>query len=601
MCAWATAVTDAGDRSFGLLTNGIWQPVLLLQGLPPIDRSGLSVCADVLIFLRRKIWTWPVIQRVNSQFMAHPSAINDLRPSFPHRGCSVAVMRLTPDAGTGYSPPSVRDICHVLFRHRRKSMVVFWGAVAIVIAVTIFLPRKYSSEARLFVRLGRESVALDPTATMGKTIDVDTTRAGEIRSVLDVLKSRILVERVVDKLGPEHVLGGTGNDGVLRACLRPLLGLPKLTTREKAITDVRDRIDVEVHKDSSVLSVTCRSGSPRRAQEIVATLVDVFLEEHARLHRTEKSHDFFARQTELVKQELATATQRLREAKNSAAVGSITGRQKTLESEFHETETERLRTEHALAAAAERVASLRRALATLPEELVVHEQVNGLANAGADYMRQQLYELEIRERELRSKFTDDDPQVIVVREQLDAARRIFDSQEQSRTQSVRTTNPVRQDLQLSLFRELTQVDALQAKLLVLGRQHAALRNRIEELNQHEVAVAQLERQATELESNYKTYLAKLEQSRIDQALLGEQITNVNLVQPASLSDNPISPQVKLTLLLGLLMAGAGAVGTAFVAEYLDYSLSTPEDAEAALQIPILAALPVAQTQPIGMN
>ena len=34
-------------------------------------------------------------------------------------------------------------------------------------AVLVFYPRTYGSEAKLFVRLGSESVALDPTATQG--------------------------------------------------------------------------------------------------------------------------------------------------------------------------------------------------------------------------------------------------------------------------------------------------------------------------------------------------------------------------------------------------------------------------------------------------
>ena len=40
----------------------------------------------------------------------------------------------------------------------------------IAVALLIGLPRKYYSDAKLIVKIGRESVALDPTATTSQTL-----------------------------------------------------------------------------------------------------------------------------------------------------------------------------------------------------------------------------------------------------------------------------------------------------------------------------------------------------------------------------------------------------------------------------------------------
>ena len=84
---------------------------------------------------------------------------------------------------------SLRDAYRILFRYKMRSALVFVATLVMVVLGIIIAPRKYSSEARLFVKTGRESVALDPTATTGQTLQVIDSRDSEIRSLLDVLHS----------------------------------------------------------------------------------------------------------------------------------------------------------------------------------------------------------------------------------------------------------------------------------------------------------------------------------------------------------------------------------------------------------------------------
>ena len=51
-------------------------------------------------------------------------------------------------------------------------------------------PEIYRSDAKLMVRIGRESVTLDPTATTGQVIAVGPSRESEINSEMEILKSR---------------------------------------------------------------------------------------------------------------------------------------------------------------------------------------------------------------------------------------------------------------------------------------------------------------------------------------------------------------------------------------------------------------------------
>ena len=71
---------------------------------------------------------------------------------------------------------------------------------------TFLVAEIYKSEARLLVRIGRESVSLDPTATTGQVISVGQSRESEINSELEILKSRELAQKVVDAIGPRAFL-----------------------------------------------------------------------------------------------------------------------------------------------------------------------------------------------------------------------------------------------------------------------------------------------------------------------------------------------------------------------------------------------------------
>ncbi|MEM7808996.1 MAG: hypothetical protein AAF561_12880, partial [Planctomycetota bacterium] len=89
-----------------------------------------------------------------------PHASNGSKPA-PD---ATPVRRRTPRARAAFSP---RDVLYVLFRHRGKAVVTFLGIFLLTTAAALLLPSEFQSEAKLKVQLGRESVAIDPTATIG--------------------------------------------------------------------------------------------------------------------------------------------------------------------------------------------------------------------------------------------------------------------------------------------------------------------------------------------------------------------------------------------------------------------------------------------------
>lgn len=507
-----------------------------------------------------------------------------------------------------------RDIARALLRHKKKALSFFVGVMALVATALVFWPRTYYSEAVLFVHVGRQSVALDPTATMGQTIGLAESRESEINSILRVFESRSMLEQVVDRLGIDTIMAGARDSATVDAEHSATNGLSArlaqirslvppmdpIGPHEQAVDKLESSISIYAPKRSHVISISATAGSPELAQSILGTLIDVYQNEHLRIHRTSGSYEFFADQSDLARSKLERASEELRAVKNSMGLASIESQQRILEERISTIETERARAESALAAAEQKIIQIRAALSHAPERTET-DSITGLPNVAADDMRKQLYELEVRQQELHAKYTQAHPLVVEIDAQVESARQIVDDQVPEREQLTTTLNPIHQELQSNLLLEESNATAQRAQIRKLDDLRAGTREELAQLNDHELRIAQLERNRDLLDANFQTYAEKLEQSRIGRAIENERISNVNVVQPANYVARPVSPKKRLILALGLAVATFGAIGVALLFETLDQSFRTPEEVEEELRVPVLLSVPRMPRSRVTLN
>ena len=487
--------------------------------------------------------------------------------------------------------------------------------VFVTVALGTFLASEiYRSDAKVLVRLGRESVSLDPTATTGPVISVGQQREYEIKSELEILNSKELVEKVVDAIGPqaflespEEINGAEGSadlasqniiDGIRRK-LRPVsrafgaflgsLSLNPLSDRDKAILNVTKSMEIEALKNSNIITVSFEAKSRKLAQETINKLIDFYLDKHINVHRTRGSYEFFNEQTDQLRNSLVRAEENLREIKNKTGIASLDEQRRVLVKRIGDLEQELEGTESALAASKAKVQVLRETLSGLPETLVTQETV-GTPNQGADLMRARLYDLQLKEQELLSRFTENSKQVEEVRRQIAEAQGLLGKEERTRTQTTKGLNEAHKQVKLALVTEEATFSSLEAKVREQRIQLASARNDLKAINDSEVSLLQAQREKDIQEANYRKYYEKLEQARIDNALEMEKISNISVVQPATYPAKPVRPRKALNLALGLFLGIFGGLGLAFFSEYMAQDLSTPESAEKRLGIPVLATI-----------
>jgi uncharacterized protein involved in exopolysaccharide biosynthesis len=509
------------------------------------------------------------------------------------------------------SDPSTSDLLRQLLsalrRQWRPAALVGLAVIGVTIAAYLVLPRKYQSEALLFVKVGASSVTLDPTATTGPTISLYESRETEINSILQILTSRAMLERTVETLGPEVVLG----EKPLSARVevddenRPSVSDGPTESQfdergQQAIRALADSVYISTPKKSTVISVGSAAPSPEVAQRIVETILAQFQEEHLRVNATRGSYAFFENQTEELAARIAETSDALIQKKNDAGVLLLDEQRKNVEKQLSDL-TDRLRVAQSeVVGSTASIAALEDALAFLPDR-VETERTIGISNDAYDRMRDRLYELEIRERDLRARYTDTHPTVQAVLEQVREAEALVSKQAPERTQIREIVPPSRVKAEEELVGERARLASLTSLVEKLESQQGELLTGLRQMNDEETEIARLEREKAVLEATYRLAAEKLEQARIQKALAEERVSNVNVIQPASYDPKPVSPKASMVLGAGFLLAMLSFVATAWLLDRFDDSVRSAGDLERRLQAPSLGRLPRSATGELSWN
>ncbi len=512
---------------------------------------------------------------------------------------------------------SLADVFRVETFFRHKWVVLLVSALVMALTVTFLFvrDRSFDSLTRMFVRLGRESVTVDPTAAAtGQVLTLSDSQQREIQSVIDILESRGLMEQVVDTLGAEAILDDAliGDDGKLaesdppslaerlagtvgetvghvREALVPLKLADPVNIRAKAIEQLEKAIKVNSQDESNVVSLRVRAKSPALAQQLSLMILEKFHDQHLQAHRAPGAYTFFSEQTKRVKADLDQAMADLRDAKNQAGFAEVDAQKELLTNRLKEIELAIMQATSEYQGASAKSAEMETMLSGLPER-VVSDQKTGLTNTSRDEMRGRLYQVELEEAQLRTVFTDEHPLVIQARERLREAQKVL-GEERVSPEVTTSLNRAHQELTVSRLAEKSNMASASARLAELQKQRDEVSKSIQQVNSQELRIVELEREIAVLDAKYRRYAENLEQTRIDEALEASRMSSVNVIQPPTFSDDPVDVSNSLVALGGFLSSIICGLAAAMGLEFIRDDFSTPSDVERELALPVLASVP----------
>ncbi|MAT14794.1 MAG: hypothetical protein CMJ46_05930 [Planctomyces sp.] len=442
--------------------------------------------------------------------------------------------------------------------HWRTVIVVFIATFFLTQAISMVLPRKYASEAKLFVKIGKESIGLDPVATTGSTIAVYESREGEIRSLLEIITSRAVLERVVEKMGPEAIIGEDNSRN----------------PAEKAISHLNESIYVDRGTKSSVISMSIREDSPEKAQQILTVFLQQFRELHMEANTTQGSHDFFVEQCRLVDQEYETLNKKLQAAKNALGVVSLEDKRKVFEAKETELQKDRLLTDASLAKVEAEIRAYEQALESVPERLATLQR--DLPNVSMDPTIKLRDELLIERQDLLTKFTENNPRVKAIDQKIAEAEKVLAATDVNRPELNEDANPTWLKLMEKLKESEAQAIGLRARQASLEAQFEELHVELANLNAHEGEIASLSKHNDVLLEKMYSYNSKKEEARINEELRAQDISNVNVFQHPTYVEKPVSPKTSLIFLAGLFLSIVNALLIPLLMEYTHFQHLLPE-------------------------
>jgi polysaccharide chain length determinant protein (PEP-CTERM system associated) len=473
---------------------------------------------------------------------------------------------------------SLRDFLHVLFKHKVQIILFFLATVCTVTVGTFMMKPTYEATSQVLVKIGRENLYVPDVPTGGSNPVLRVDPEEQINSEIEILKSRSLAEEVVKKLGPTSIYRGLSEGG-------------DLSPTDAAVLRFQKDLTVEGVKKSNVIQVSYKNKDRETAASVVNALVTLYLGRHLDVYKNPKSYSFFEEQSRLLKDRLAKAEGVLKAFKEKHDVSSLQEQRSLLLKEDSALRTALNQTGSRISETEHRVGELRRQLSSIPRTIPQGEEVdhNPLL---ISTLQARLVELQLKEKDLLTKYTDQSRLVGNVKEEIAMVRAKLDEQEKKRYgKSSSGVNVTYQRLEEELFKNEAEFKALAAKQKTESAQLAGYQSQLENLNQFEVQLDQLQREVDVDRQNYRLYLTKFEESRISNAMDTERIANVSLIEAASPPLKPVSPKKLLNLVLGVFLGAFGGLGLAFFTEYLDDSIEKPEHAESALGIPVLASVP----------
>lgn len=446
-----------------------------------------------------------------------------------------------------FSTYSLRDILTIIFKQKRKILIVFI-VMSILTAAMYFLKPKdnYNASARIMIKFGREFVAKSELGSERQTM---FNPQSVIFTEIQLIKSPELISKLVESVGPEKLYPGISKIASAENRLR--------TASENLLGELK----VEVVPNTNMLDISFSHHNTELALQVVNLLLELMKEKHLQTF-SGNSTAFLEQQFNNYAQQLKQSESRWEVFKQKNSVFSIDEQRTALL-------TQKSSFESTLRATQTQIAELEHRLALL-------RGAKGSAELTQE-TRARLIALQEKEQSLLMKFNENSRTIQNVREEIEAAKKGL----------VVLSEAVKRD---SIAKIEGELSVLRARADANMRQIAQLSGQLHSLDFRVKDAQEIRREIASQESNYQIYLRKLEEARISDDMDRQKMVALKIVDETTLSKAQPSRLRQNMLGAGILFAIFGGVGLAFLLEFLSPVMTVPQDAERRLGIPVMVAI-----------
>ena len=535
------------------------------------------------------------------------------------------------DPQAQHSPPDMREQLLVYWRRRKLFWIVAGAAFGVVLLIALLWPPTYRSMATILIEqqeIPQELVRSVITTYADQRVQVISQRVMTTQNLLALIDRYNLYPDARERLPRE----------VLIQRMRDDIGMKMISA------NVIDPRSGQPTHATIAFSVSYDSRSPDLALKVASELSSLYLNENltSRSQRSQQAAAFFSEEAARQQARIGELDKNLAEFKQKhhdelpelAQVNVQTAERTELdmrdaENHIASLDSQRVLLQAQLAqispnsqvyndsgqrvfGAEDRLKSLKSQLASLkgrygpdhPDVISTEHEIEGLQkevdseDGTADRMRQ-LSEVKAKLASASQKYSPEHPDVVRLQREVDSLEKAAQSDAKvttTRTARAHADNP-------AYIQVKGQLDALTVERESAVKKRDGLKAKYDDYERRMARSPEVERQyremARELESTqlkYQEILSKQTEAQVSQNLETEQKgEKFTMIEPPQPPEKPVSPNRKLILAMGLVLALALGAGAIVARESLDVSVRGPGDIRALLQVPALASIPLIVT------
>jgi capsular exopolysaccharide synthesis family protein len=483
---------------------------------------------------------------------------------------------------------SLRDLALILFR---RKWVIIGALLSVAIPVTIYtfsVPAAYEASSRLLIKPGRENIYVAPVGDpVGQRPPTIIQRVSEvINSEIEILRSRVLIRRVVEQLRVAKLLPNSLPEDSMAAHAEDEKSLPI----EFAVDRALEGLSVGRVKGTDVIHVAFRSPDPDTSFNFVTTLTDFYLERHVEVHQNERSYDFFKAQSNQLEQELRAAARRLAAFRKKYGIVSFDQLKELIVEKYTDLDAEKKNNDMAMTVTQTRIDKLRQDLTEISENRYKSQSEN-TDPLVISVLKENLALLELEKVALAHKYKPENHDVVRTDDTIAKVREMLAAEQDEFHGAVVTgLSTAYQQTERELLVQETELEAYHSKGVGIESQLIEYGKKLERLGRLEPELRALERGVSVTEQNFKLYLTKFEESRVSDAMDAAKMVSVNILEPATVPLHPVPVNKALNFFVSLCIGGVAGLGLAFLLEYFDHSFKVPEDIKDNLKVALLGTI-----------
>lgn len=479
------------------------------------------------------------------------------------------------------------DYLQVIWRHRKIGFAFLIVVVITALFISILTKPMYEAKSTVEVSLKKPQVV-----AFDDVLEVDTKDEAFFTTQRDLIKSRAMAEAVISKYDlwnhPDFAVAQQNLNPVsilfsylkklIRTIEKPIRGLveteyskgkPGEEDREKMMRDdiintFLERIEVLPSIDSRLITISFTAYSPKFAAKMADAIADTFVEWSLErgLQANRDAREFLGKQIEEVKGDLLNAEKSLHQFE---VQNDIVGLDKDMNLIYRQLET--LNTELANTASEKTTKeSLYKSIESgNPNEIL--EVINDplIQNLKGEYSK-----LLVEYSNLSSVFKPEYPPLKRLQAQINGVRARLNEETKDR------------------------VAALRADYQTVAQKEKLLQERVDEqeeralaLNEKTIQYRNLEREVLTSKSIYESLLQRFKETDVSGGL---KSSSIQVVDHAAIPKAPFTPNTPRNIILAVLVGLIGAVGIAFMREFFDRTIKTPEEIREKMQLPVLGGV-----------